>query len=293
MFYSDLFLIFISLQIKLKNVKLLTKFTKLLFEHLIIGLIVGVVTGYLLSMPPLGPTNILVISQGLRNQIKYGVAIGAGAGAMDMVYIIISYGGLALIKGLVPDSIELFFADNELLFKILLTVIGCIVVIYTGWKLTKSKTLDFNKIEESSELLDKKLNEAEDIVNHSQEKFSKIVKTDALVKKEDSLVSGFLKGAFLCVSSVTIPASWFAITGYMKSYGIIDSRFITGFTYSLGVFAGTTLWFWTLVKVISLNSHKVSPKALSKINLIVGIILILLGLFLFYKAVDFAFCTKL
>ncbi len=238
-------------------------------------------------MPPLGPTNILVISQGLRNEIKYGVFVGAGAGFMDMIYIIISYGGYALIKGFIPDSVDIFFSENEMLFKIILTFVGCLVVGISGLKLMKTKVPD-NKVNNiSTGVINNKLGEVESKIEHTNEDISRILHTDLLKKEENSLLGGFLKGAFLCISSVTIPASWFALTGYMKSYGIIDSRFITGFMYSLGVFAGTTLWFWTLVKVISINTHRVSPKALSKINIVVGFVLILLSLFLLYKAVDF------
>ena len=254
---------------------------------MIIGLVVGLITGYLLSMPPMGPTNILVISQGLRHEIKYGVAVGAGAGFMDMIYIIISYGGYALIKGFVPDSVDLFFSYNELLFKIILTFAGCIVVGVSGYKLMKTKVPDARDNGSPEIEIDKQLGKVENKVEQTKEEITRILHTDLLKKDENSLFGGFLKGAFLCISSVTIPASWFALTGYMKSYGIIDSRFITGFSYSLGVFAGTTLWFWTLVKVISKNTHRVSPKALSKINLGVGIMLIVLSVFLLYKAVDF------
>jgi len=254
---------------------------------LIIGLVVGLITGYLLSMPPMGPTNILVISQGLRNEVKYGVAIGAGAGFMDMVYILISYGGYALIKGFVPESVDSFFADNEKLFMVLLTFVGCIVVGLSGYKLIKTKVETDITIKNPVIPIDNKLSAVATKIEQTNEDISRLLHTDLLKKKENSLAGGFLKGAFLCVSSVTIPASWFALTGYMKNYGIIDSRFITGFVYSIGVFAGTTFWFWTLVKVISKNTHRVSPEALNKINVIVGAILLLLGLFLFYKAIDF------
>lgn len=256
---------------------------------MIIGLVVGVITGFLLSMPPIGPTNILVISQGLRNEIKYGVAVGAGAGFMDMIYIIISYGGYALIKGFIPDSVDAFFSEKEMLFNIILTCVGCVVVGVSGFKLMKTKVID-NRMNDNSEYeINKQLDEVEGKLEHTKEDITRILHTDILKKDENSLFGGFLKGAFLCVSSVTIPASWFALTGYMKSYGIIDSRFITGFAYSIGVFAGTTFWFWTLVKVISKNTHRVSPKALSKINLGVGITLVILSVFLLYKAVDFLF----
>ena len=257
---------------------------------MIIGLVVGLVTGYLLSMPPMGPTNILVISQGFRNEIRNGVAVGAGAGFMDMIYIIISYGGYALIKGFIPDSVDLFFSNNEMLFKIILTFVGCVVVGVSGFKLMRTKVPDNRVISSQGNSIDRNLNDVENKLEQTNEDITKILHTDLLKKKdENSLAGSFLKGAFLCVSSVTIPASWFALTGYMKSYGVIDSRFITGLSYSIGVFAGTTFWFWTLVKVISKYTHRVSPKALSKINVGVGIMLILLSVFLLYKAIDFLF----
>lgn len=239
-------------------------------------------------MPPMGPTNILVISLGLRKEVKYGVAVGAGAGFMDMVYIIISYGGYALIKGFIPDSINDFFADNEKFFMVLLTLVGCIVVGLSGYKLMKSKVEADITIPAPDIRIKKKLSVVTSKLEQTNEDISRILHTNLLKKKENSLVGGFLKGAFLCVSSVTIPASWFALTGYMKNYGIIDSRFITGFVYSIGVLAGTTFWFWTLAKVISKNTHRVSPEALNKINLTVGVILLLLSLFLLYKVIDFS-----
>lgn len=254
---------------------------------MIIGIVVGLVTGFLLSMPPVGPTNILVISQGLRNEVKYSVAIGAGAGFMDMVYIIISYGGYALIKGFIPESVDSFFSEHEKTFMVLLTFAGCIVVGVSGFKLIKTK-VDVNIAKSSSPVVvGEKLEEVHTTIEHRSEDITRFLHTDLLKKKENSLAGGFLKGAFLCVSSVTIPASWFALTGYMKNYGIIDSRFITGLAYSLGVLTGTTLWFWTLAKVISKNTHRVSPEALNKINIAVGTVLLLLGVFLFYKAIDF------
>lgn len=252
---------------------------------MIIGLVAGLITGYLLSMPPMGPTNILVISQGLRHEIRNGVAVGAGAGFMDMIYIIISYGGYALIKGFVPESVDTFFSNNEMLFKVILTFVGCVVVGLSGLKLVKTKVPDNRN--STGEGMNTKLEEVKNKLEHREEEITRILHTDLLRKDEKSLFGSFLKGAFLCLSSITIPASWFALTGYMKSYGIIDSRLITGLSYSIGVFAGTTFWFWTLVKVISKNTHRVSPKALSKINVGVGIMLILLSVFLLYKAVDF------
>jgi threonine/homoserine/homoserine lactone efflux protein len=243
-------------------------------------------------MPPMGPTNILVISHGFKHEIKYGVAIGAGAGFMDMIYIIISYGGYALIKGFIPDSVDEFFGVNENFFKAVLTFTGCVAVIFSGIRIIKSKTELIGENSYGKNGINKKLEEVEDKLGQTSEEITKLIHTDLLIKPNSSFWGGFIKGSFLCLSSVTIPASWFALTGYMKGYGIIDSRFITGLAYSLGVLSGTTLWFWNLVEIVSRNSHRISPSKLAKLNIFVGVMLIGLGVFLFIKAFDFLFSNN-
>ena len=60
-------------------------------------------------MPPLGPTYFAIIDRGLKKQLKNAVAIGIGAGFMDMIYILIAYGGVSLIVSLLPDTAHGFF----------------------------------------------------------------------------------------------------------------------------------------------------------------------------------------
>ncbi len=90
-------------------------------------------------MPPLGPTYFAIIDRGLKKQLKNAVAIGIGAGFMDMIYILIAYGGVSLIVSLLPDTAHGFFLDNEDLLKTLLAFTGCIVVILYGIKIMRSK----------------------------------------------------------------------------------------------------------------------------------------------------------
>lgn len=257
---------------------------------MILGLITGVIIGFLLSMPPLGPTNFAIMSKGFRNDIKAGVLIGAGAGFMDMIYIITAYGGLSLIKTLIPYSVDNFLAENENYFKSIITLIGCVIVFVTGIKIMKTIVPIGNAEEDviTRDKLDKQISETEIKVGRRGKEIDKILHTKALENKQ-GLMGNFFTGVLYCLSSVTLPASWFAIVSYMKSYGIIDSRFITGFALSVGVLSGTTLWFYVLVRLISRNSYRISRNNLDKINYTVGIILIGLGIFLFYKAFDFFF----
>lgn len=243
-------------------------------------------------MPPIGPTNFAIISEGFKNNIREGVAIGTGAGFTDFIYILAAYGGVSAIKSFIPVSVDEFFNVNEKYIKIVLTIIGCIIVIYYGFKIMKMKAInggvDDNSItgDKLQEVVTEKV---EPKLMKTEKEIDKILHTKALEKRKTGDMGHFLSGVLLCLSSVTLPASWFAIVSYYKSYGLIDSSFFSGLGLAVGVLIGTITWFYTLVKFISRNSHKINPRMLNKINVGVGVILLLLGAFLMVKAVDFAF----
>jgi threonine/homoserine/homoserine lactone efflux protein len=259
---------------------------------LIIGLIVGFIIGFVLSMPPLGPTTFSIIAKGFKNEEKEGIAIGVGAAFMDFVYILAAYGGVSVIKTLLPHSVDVFFDTNENSIKIILTLIGCFVVVFYGLKIMKMKT--FNGNNSNIPLTEDKIDEviikkAEPKLIKTEKELGKILHTKKLEKGLSGLTGDFLTGIFLCLSSVTVPASWFAIVSYLKSYGVIDSKFLSGLAFATGVLFGTAVWFYVIVKFVSKNSYRMNPRMLNKINIGVGVILISLGVFLLIKAVDFAF----
>ena len=91
-------------------------------------------------------------------------------------------------------------------------------------------------------------------------------------------------GVLLCMSSLTLPASWIALIGYLKGYNFLDSSFLGGLFFSLGALAGTFGWFYLLLKLITGNKKRINPVTVNKLNIVAGIILLLLGVFLFVKA---------
>lgn len=244
--------------------------------------------GYALSMPPLGPTNFAVISKGFKRQIKEGIAIGAGAGFIDMFYILIAYGGISLISTFLPVTFKSFIYDNEKLFKTGITALGCIFVVFFGIRIMKSKVFEEDK--EICEEINEIEQETTSKILSKEEELKKIIKKTPLPKSNSKGFSAyFFSGILLCMSSITIPAFWFAAVGYLKSYNLINTSFISGIFLAIGVMAGTILWFYTLIKLISNNIHKILPATLNKLNKYIGIFLILLGIFLFYKTFYFAF----
>jgi len=251
---------------------------------LIIGFIAGFITGFILSMPPLGPTYFAVIERGLKNQVKNGVAIGVGAGFMDMIYILIAYGGVTAIISLLPLSVVEFFSANENNLKLLLALAGCIVVILYGVKIMKTKN---QKIVEKPPLLKdvkfkQRYKQVESVIKKTEMGLERILKTKTL--KEHSDVTGsFMIGVVMCLSSITLPATWFALVGYLKSYGIIDANIFTGILLGIGVLLGTSVWFYIMTKFISKHSAKIKPSLLNKLNIGTGIFLILLGVGILIK----------
>lgn len=249
---------------------------------MIIGLIVGVAIGFIFSMPPLGPTYFAIIDRGLKNQVRNGVAIGIGAGFMDMIYILIAYGGVSAIISFLPDSVNQLFLSNEDNIKLFLAFAGCAVVIFYGIKImrTKSKLPDPNQDKSKDEKFNKTLATVENVFKKTE----KLLHTNTKAPDVHSDVKGsFLIGIVMCLSSVTLPATWFATIGYLKSYRLIDSSWLTGVLLGIGVLAGTSLWFYLMTKFISKNSAKIKPSVLNKLNVSTGVFLILLGISLLVK----------
>lgn len=254
---------------------------------MLIAFITGAIFGYLLSMPPMGPTNFAIMVKGFKHEMKEGVAIGTGAGFMDMIYILVAYGGISLLFSVLPDAAFAFYNTNQSLIKVVLTYLGCVVVIIYGIKIMKMKLENPNFTPKQEKTAESVLQRSKNVSERTEKKLKKVFKNKIIEVEKSGWFTNFMTGVLLCLSSVTLPASWIAFVSYFKGLGVIDSQFMTGFLFGLGVMVGAVLWFYTLVKLISKNAHRIKPETLTKINVSVGVLLILLGAALFYKAVEF------
>lgn len=262
---------------------------------MILSLLAGLVTGFIISVPPLGPTYFAILARGLKKDVRGATAIGVGAGFMDMFYIVIAYGGVTILTNFLPASVDKFFVDHEKAFSVALTLLGCAVVLIYGVKIMRTKNVDIaGAMEEgSSEEISQRSKQAEERLHKTEKGLNKILHSKKLEEERTGLFADFLAGVLLCLSSVTLPASWFAIVGYLKGYGIINDSFGSGFLLAIGVLVGTAAWFYLLGKFVSTNSHKIKPATLNKLNLFTGIFLIFLGVLLLYKTIDFMFFHKI
>ncbi len=240
---------------------------------MILSLIAGIITGFIVSIPPLGPIAFALISKGFRNEVKEGMAIAAGSAFMDMIYALIAFGGISLFISLLPESVEKLINGNSNTIQIILTYAGCAAVVVYGIKIMRTK-LDLDKFEmKESEHLSKAKGRARDFAAKSH-----------VVKSDSNLFGQFLMGVMLCISSITLPASWVILVGYVKGFGVLDNSFFGGLLFSAGAFSGTVIWFWLLLKLITGNAHKINKNTVGKLNFYAGLVLIVLGVFLFLKA---------
>ena len=248
---------------------------------MIINLIAGILTGFIVSLPPIGPISFAMISKGFKNEIKEGKAIALGAAFMDFFYCLIAFGGISLLISFLPMVAADFYAKNVSAIEIVLTFSGCVIVFIYGLKIMRSK-ITYSKLEAEesakfnivyvrvSKLSDKTKNMAKHL------KVPEINKTNSF--------GLFFMGVLLCMSSLTLPASWLAIVGYLKGYNFLNSSFSGGLLFSIGAFTGTLAWFYTLLKLITGNKKRINQATVNKLNIIAGVILLMLGVFLFAKA---------
>jgi threonine/homoserine/homoserine lactone efflux protein len=95
-----------------------------------IALIVGLMAGFLISIP-VGPINVAVVNTFIRYNFKLAFAIAVGGGLMDFVYFVVFLNGLSLFQ--LPDQIVL-----------ILKIIGVIVIFGFGLKEVLIKKANFN-----------------------------------------------------------------------------------------------------------------------------------------------------
>jgi threonine/homoserine/homoserine lactone efflux protein len=256
------------------------------------SIIAGIITGYVVSIPPLGPISFALISKGFNNRVKEGLSIASGAAFMDFVYCMVAFGGISLIISLLPAAVGEFYRENINAIQVLLTYTGCIIVIIYGIRIMRTKTTfiqmeekqaeKIHQVEERAKVLEEKVEMATEHIPPL--KGVREMMHHGPVPEKGNHGGLFLLGVLLCISSITLPASWIAFVGYLKGYRIIESSFLSGLVFSIGAAFGTLFWFYTLLRLITGQRHRINPGTIGKLNLSAGVILIILGIFLFGKA---------
>ncbi|RPI95084.1 MAG: hypothetical protein EHM32_06025 [Spirochaetales bacterium] len=248
---------------------------------MIINLLAGMITGFVVALPPLGPIAFAVIGKGFKNEISEGRAIALGAAFMDFFYCLRVHRN-ALIISFFPSGIADFYSSNARIVELGLTFAGCVIVALSGRKILKKK-ITFDKLEaDESSKVDSAYTRAR-ILREKTEKTAKHLKIP-IIKKSNSF-GLVLSGVLLALSSIAMPAAWIAIVGYLKGFQFLQSSILGGLVFSMGVFSGSFAWYFALLKLITGNKKRIHPTTINTLNVIAGVILLTLSGILFVKAI--------
>src|SRR5690349_4354057 len=96
-------------------------------SSVISALVIGLVSGFIISIP-VGPINLAIINEGAKRGFRWGVLIGFGAIAMDIIYCGVAFAGFAgmFTTPLLQASIQL---------------LSFLALIYLGIKYLQAKDL--------------------------------------------------------------------------------------------------------------------------------------------------------
>jgi threonine/homoserine/homoserine lactone efflux protein len=110
-------------------------------EHLITISVIGLVAGFIFSMPIAGPISILVTSNALKGKLRYCNLLAIGSSLADFIYVLLGVYGITH-----------FFTEYKGLIPYILGA-GSVFVFYIGIKIIRTK-LDTEHIEEEAHLVE-------------------------------------------------------------------------------------------------------------------------------------------
>ncbi len=222
---------------------------------MIIALIIGFVTGWLISMP-IGPVSASIITRTLKYGARNGLFVSIGAGVMDFVYC----GGAAQIHE---------FLQASPLINLIFQIIGLVVLIIVGIKTLSQRTEPNKEVEESDRVSQR---EAENRVKR-------------LRINHNGFFAPFAMGVILYASNVAAVPEWIFISAFWRENGLLEEGVLVNLAFAVGAGLGTLGWGYFLVSFIEKRRRGFKPAFLQKMNLVAGGALLLFGLYFGYKIV--------
>lgn len=270
-------------------------------ESLITMSIVGLLAGFIFSMPIAGPISILVTSNAFEGRLRYCNLVTIGASIADFVYVFIAIFGLTKFYSFYKPAIPYIL------------VAGSLFLLYIGYKTIKTK-IDLEHLE------DKQLTEK------IKKKEKGAFYTGFMINfLNPTLFIGWLTSSFFMISFM---ASLGFNTGGLDTIihqnvkeinNIVDKKIdsppvfsnpqlekirsknremkkkepeslpkhfhlLISVCYAFFLSVGSIIWFYLLAFVISKFRHRISLKVINGIVYSLGIILCIIGIYFGFVA---------
>jgi threonine/homoserine/homoserine lactone efflux protein len=223
---------------------------------MLIALLVGFISGWLISMP-IGPTNAAAITRTIHYSYKHGFVVGLGGALMDIIYC----GGATQINA---------FLLRSPIVNLTFQVVGFGLLLFLGIKSLKAEQKE-RPFEPSAK-------------DTKQEKRAEAQVGKMNLKKASYLASLSL-GIVLYASNVAGIPEWIFISAFWHNQGIQLIGFSDAVIFAVGAGIGTAGWFFFLVKYFSKRSSSFKPRTLFLINRFAGVAMLAFGLYFGYQIV--------
>lgn len=235
------------------------KFHNHLVDRMVSALVLGVISGFTLSIPP-GPLSAAVTKHSVGHSFRAGVMIALGGAAMDVVYVLIAaFASSALVVALV--NLVTGGGWPPFLFQVLCIIILVVMGIrYMRQKHFPDAETRMLKAEEAQEEKAKKLGYS----------------------------SPFFIGVLIAVANLAAPAfipSMISVISYLQANSWLSGRADDNVAYALGFGLGTTCWFALVARMLVRHRSKFSPDVLSTIYRFAGGTLIFCACVLTYHVI--------
>ncbi len=92
----------------------------------------------------------------------------------------------------------------------------------------------------------------------------------------------FSLGFLLCLTNPLAIAFWVVTLSLLFSYGLIRTDLSDKLGFVAGMALGTSLWFFSLARVVAWRRQTLTDKTIRRISIATGILLVLIGFYLGY-----------
>lgn len=216
---------------------------------MVLAIILGVVIGYVLAIPP-GPIGMAAIRTGMRQGWKAAVKLSIGAGLFDIIYCSLAM----LATSAVVDLLNGMERSNPV-FTVVIQVIVVAVMIVFG----------------AMQMKERPIPQPDDVPpRHVPQGYLDKVKSHG----------PFFVGVGFALANLANPTffpSLAALSTFIQKSGWYVPTFVNNLLFSVMFGIGQALWLMTLVRLLLLYKHRMTPRFIHRIQQFTGITLIGFG----------------
>jgi threonine/homoserine/homoserine lactone efflux protein len=264
-----------------------------MLEIILTLFLVGAIAGIIYSLPIAGPISIIVVSRAFQGKERFCLRTALGAAIIESIYVFIVVYGIAALYELYQPILPYF------LFT------GAVFVFIIGLKIRKQK-IDLKSLESKTIITDK-------YENRGGLRTGIAINLTNPTLLINWFIASFITLSFVSSIGLNIGGLDLILNQNIKSVSEITGQefqqiensnsllennlnkepheqvtpLIMSLSFALGVGIGVYFWLHILTKIIIKYRDKIKTSVLDKLIYGLGIMLIFIGIFLGYRAVNF------